>query len=69
MRDEYNCSEAVKNPYANPQKTSITIRLDQSTVDYFKALSEQVNVPYQTLINSFLTDCAENKKKPTLTWS
>ena len=71
MRDEYDFSEAVKNPFSpntKPQKTTITIRLDQSTVDYFKALSEQVNMPYQTLINSFLTDCAEHKKKPTLTW-
>jgi len=69
IHDEYDFSEAIKNPYIKPQKTTVTIRLDQSTVDYFKGLSEQVNMPYQTLINSFLTDCAENKKKPTLTWS
>ena len=68
MREEYDFSEAVKNPYAKPQKTTVTIRLDKSTVDYFKALSEQANLPYQTLINSFLADCAEKKKQPTFTW-
>lgn len=68
MRDEYDFSEGVKNPYAKPDKTTITIRLDKETVNYFKALSEQVNIPYQTLINSYLADCAAKKIKPHVAW-
>ena len=68
MRDEYDFSEGIKNPYAKPPKATVTIRLDKATVDYFKDLSEQVHIPYQTLINSYLADCAAKKMKPDVTW-
>ena len=68
MRGEYDFTDAVKNPYAKPAKTAVTIRLDKATVDYFKGLSEEVNLPYQTLINSYLADCAANKVKPSIDW-
>lgn len=66
MREEYDFSEAEKNPHVKPAKTTVTIRLDKKTVDYFKLLSEKVNMPYQTLINSYLSECATKKLKPTL---
>ena len=69
MRAEYDFSNAVKNPYVRPKKTAVTIRLDQATVDYFKSLSSEVSLPYQTLINSFLTDCAKRKVKPSIVWN
>ena len=69
MRAEYDFSNAVKNPYIKPKKTAVTIRLDQATVDYFKSLSSEVALPYQTLINSFLTDCARRKIKPNIVWN
>ena len=69
MRAEYDFSNAVKNPYVKPKKTAVTIRLDQATVDYFKSLSAEVALPYQTLINSFLTDCAKRKAKPNILWN
>ncbi len=68
MRDEYDFSEGVRNPYAKQPKAAVTIRLDKSTVDYFKRLAEQVNIPYQTLINSYLADCAARKLTPSVTW-
>lgn len=68
MRDEYDFSEGVKNPYVKSQKTTVTIRLDKSTVEYFKALSAEINLPYQTIINSYLSDCAEKKKRPAMNW-
>lgn len=68
MRKEYDFSEGIKNPYIKPQKTTVTIRLDKATVDYFKGLSEEVNMPYQTLINAYLADCAARQRKPVLTW-
>jgi len=68
MRKEYDFSQAVKNPYVRPRKQSVTLRLDPATVDYFKQLSLEVSLPYQTLINSFLTDCAARKAKPNINW-
>ena len=69
MRKEDDFSKAVKNPDVRKQaKTPVTIRLDSATVDYFKALSEEANLPYQTLINSYLTDCAKRKLKPQIAW-
>jgi len=68
MKDEYDFSNAVKNPYAKKLKKQVTINLDVSTIDYFKAQSSTTGVPYQTLINLYLADCAENKKKLQLSW-
>ena len=68
MREEYDFSEGVKNPYVKQPKTTVTIRLDKETVGYFKRLAEKVNMPYQTLINLYLTDCAARKVKPSVVW-
>jgi len=68
MRSEYDFSEGIKNPYVKPPKTTVTIRLDKETVAYFKSLAEKVNMPYQTLINSYLADCAARQRKPSVAW-
>ena len=68
MRDEYDFSKARKNPYATQLKKSITIRLDEESVDYFKAISEEIGIPYQTLINLYLRDCATSHRKLNLQW-
>lgn len=68
MREEYDFSNARKNPYAAQLKRQITINLDSSTIDYFKAQSETVSIPYQTLINLYLRDCAANKRQLKLSW-
>jgi len=69
MRKEYDFTNAVKNPYVRPKKQAVTLRLDPATIEYFKALSSEVALPYQTLINSFLTDCAKRKVKPNISWN
>jgi len=69
MRDEYDFLNADINPYIKPQKTTVTISLDKLTVDYFKSVSEEISIPYQTLINAYLSDCAAKKLKPTFIWS
>ncbi len=69
MRSEYDFSNGIKNPYVKQAKATVTIRLDRATVEYFKDLAAQVNMPYQTLINSYLADCAAKKKKPELVWN
>ena len=68
MRDEYDFSKARKNPYATQLKKSNTIRLDEESVDYFKAISEEIRIPYQTLINLYLRDCATSHRKLNLQW-
>ena len=70
MRSHYNFSEmkGEKNPYASKLKQPITIRLDTSTVSYFKALASEMGMPYQNLINLYLRDCVVNHKKLALKW-
>lgn len=68
MRDEYDFSKARKNPYASQLKKSIAIRLDEDSVAYFKGISEEVGIPYQTLINLYLRDCATSHRKLNLHW-
>src|SRR5690554_1934299 len=57
MRDHYDFSESVKNPYVKKLKKQVTIRLDEDTVAYFKNLAEKKDLPYQSLINLYLRDC------------
>jgi predicted DNA binding CopG/RHH family protein len=68
MKQEYDFEHSEPNPYARKVKTPVTIRLDVQTVQYFKDLSAKVGLPYQTLINSYLTDCAVRHVKPELSW-
>ena len=69
MRKEYDFSKAKKNPYARKLKKQVTIRLEPEVIDYFKDLSSEHGIPYQTLINLFLRDCAISKKKPIIEWA
>ena len=68
MLDEYDFSNAQKNPYAKRLKKQITINLDADTVEYFKSLSGDSGIPYQTLINLYLMDCVQKKRKLELNW-
>ncbi|HVF61189.1 MAG TPA: BrnA antitoxin family protein [Thermoanaerobaculia bacterium] len=68
MRKRYDFSKARPNPYAKRLKKQITIRLDVPTLDYFKRLSEEVGVPYQTLINLYLQECAASGKRLSMSW-
>ncbi len=69
MRDEYDFSNAKQNPYAKALKRQVTIRLDQATIEYFKNLSKEVGIPYQSLINLYLRDCTVSQKKLELKWA
>lgn len=68
MKEEYDFSNARKNPYAKKLKKQITINLDVDTIDYFKNQSEASGIPYQTLINLYLADCATERKQLKLSW-
>ncbi len=68
MKAEYDFSKAKKNPYAKRLKRRVTIRLDAPTVEYFKELAEETGIPYQTLINLYLRDCADSKRELNMEW-
>jgi uncharacterized protein (DUF4415 family) len=68
MRKRYDFSKARPNPYAKLLKRPVTIRLDSATVEYFKALAEESDIPYQTLINLYLRDCAASGRRLDLKW-
>ena len=70
MSDEYNIRELNprKNPYASRLKKQITINIDGSTIDYFKSMAAVDGIPYQTLINLYLRDCADNRRKIQMSW-
>jgi uncharacterized protein (DUF4415 family) len=69
MRKEYDFTTAKKNPYAAQLKKQITIRLDEESIGYFKAISQDAGIPYQSLINLYLRDCAATHRKLNLNWS
>jgi uncharacterized protein (DUF4415 family) len=64
----YDFSKSVKNPYLRKPKKQLTIRLDEDTIDYFRALAEKNGVPYLSLINLYLRDCAQSGRKLSMKW-
>jgi predicted DNA binding CopG/RHH family protein len=68
MRDNYDFSASIANPYAKQLKKQITLRLDEGTVCYFKELAEEKGIPYQSLINLYLKDCADSHRDLTIHW-
>jgi predicted DNA binding CopG/RHH family protein len=71
MRDEYDIKNLNprKNPYSKRLKKQVTLYINEDTVAYFKALAEKKGIPYQTLINLYLSDCAEHKRELSMNWN
>lgn len=71
MRKEYDFSKmrGRKNPFAKKLKKQITIRIGTDALQYFKDMSLETGIPYQTLIDSYLSECAEKKKKLQMKWA
>jgi predicted DNA binding CopG/RHH family protein len=70
MRKHYDFSKMKghKNPYVKHLKQPVTMRLDKSTVAYFKSLAAELGMPYQSLINLYLRDCALRQRKLKVRW-
>ena len=68
MKDNYDFTDSVKNPYASKLKKQITIRVDVDTIDYFKSQASKTGITYQNLINLYLRDCVEKKRQPVFSW-
>jgi predicted DNA binding CopG/RHH family protein len=68
MKEEYDFSNSRKNPYVKKSKKQITINIDESTIEYFKEKAQSIGIPYQSLINLYLSDCVKNKRELHLSW-
>jgi hypothetical protein len=68
MKKEYDFSAARSNPYAERINREVTIRLDLTTIDYFKPLAAEFGIPYQTLINLYLRDSAASGRRLAMDW-
>ncbi len=69
MRKQYDFSKSVKNPYAKNLKKQVTLRLGIDVIEYFKGLAQETGIPYQNLINLYLRDCAQSRKKLIMDWA
>ncbi len=65
MKANYDFTGARRNPYAKRLKKQLTIRLDPETLQYFQDLAAELSLPYQTLMNSYLRQCAVTQLRPT----
>ena len=70
MRKEYDIANLNprRNPYTNRLKKQITINIDNDTIDFFKEQSRESGLPYQTLVNLYLADCATHNRKLDISW-
>jgi predicted DNA binding CopG/RHH family protein len=68
MKQEYDLTKARRNPHAKRLKTRVTIKLDAATIDYLRDLAEETEIPYQTLINLYLGDCAASGERLKMDW-
>ena len=68
LEKEFDFSKAVKNPYAKELKKQVTIKISPAVIGYFKDQANKIGMPYQTLINLYLSDCVKNKRELQMTW-
>ena len=70
MREQYDIEKLNprENPYAKRLKRQITININGETIDYFKEMAQKKGIPYQTLIDLYLTDCVRNKRELKMEW-
>ena len=69
MKNNYDFSDSIQIPYSKRLKKQSAIRLDENTIAYFKGLADDKGIPYQSLINMYLRDCAENHRKLSTKWT
>ncbi len=71
MKDEYDLSKMKSrpNPYAKRLKKQVTLRMSEHVIEYFKEMAGDTDIPYQNLINFYLIDCVNSKRKLQMVWS
>ena len=65
MRKHYDFPNAKKSPYAAQLSKQVTIRLDEESSNYIKAIFVEVGISYQNLINLYVRECAASNRKLT----
>ncbi|MBD2624860.1 MAG: antitoxin [Nostocales cyanobacterium LE14-WE4] len=66
MRENYDFSKSVKNPYSKQLKEQVTIDLEKDIIQYFEEIAQETGISYLNLINLYLRECMENKRKLSL---
>ena len=71
MKEEYDLSKMKSrpNPYAKRLKKQVTLRIGVEVIDYFKEMSAETGIPYQSLINLYLQDCVVSGRKLKMDWA
>lgn len=69
MKKSYDFSKSTRNRCIKKAKKQLTIRLDEDTIEYFRELAEESGIPYQSLINLYLRECAADRKKLRMKWT
>ncbi len=71
MQEEYDLSKMKSrpNPYAKKLKKQVTLRMGEDVIEYFKQMSEETGIPYQSLINLYLRDCVVSNRKLKMDWA
>ena len=71
MKAEYDFSKmkSRKNPYASKLKKQVTIRMGEDVIAYFKSMSKEMGIPYQSLINLYLRDCVAKNRRLDINWT
>jgi len=64
MKNKYDFSKAIKNPYAKKLKKPISIRIDEDVIAYFKKIADEVGVSYQVLMNLYLRQVKNEELTP-----
>ena len=64
--------EMIKRAYrpraSKKPKKMVSMYLSEEDIEYFKKMSLDTVIPYQTLISMYLTDCRQKERKIKLNW-
>lgn len=68
MKDNYDFSQSIKNPYFKKLQKPVTLELKEDVLNYFTQLAEETGISYQSLIELYLQDCVHQQRKPIVQW-
>ena len=71
MKREYDLSRMRRrcNPYVKRLKRQVTMRLQVDVIDYFKEMARETGIPYQKLIDLYLSDCVQSGRTLQIEWA
>lgn len=68
MKNEYDFSQSVPNPYLRYLNPKVSIPIDEEVVIYFQQMAQDSGVPYYKLVNFYLWDCVHSGRRLSLEW-